>query len=77
MQNWRFATAYSYLDDLGSTAFVWEFLRRNADYRAAYRAIGSEDDAALVARRWGCAIDPDLCADRTLVTRLQMPSMMD
>jgi len=63
-ENWRLATAYSYLDVHGSRAFAWEFLRRNSDYRAAYRAIRSKDDASLVAQRWGCAADPDLRADR-------------
>jgi Family of unknown function (DUF6499) len=63
-ENWRLAAAYSYSDDLGSRALAWEFLRRNSKYRSAYRAIGSEDDAASVAQRWGCAADPDLRADR-------------
>jgi hypothetical protein len=70
-ENWRLATACSYLDGLGFTAFAWEFLRRNPAYRADYQSIRSEDEAALVARRWGCAINPDLRADRTLIAQLQ------
>jgi hypothetical protein len=66
-ENWRLAAAYSYLDNLGSRASAWEFLRRNSEYRTAYRAIGSKDDAASVAQRWGCAADPDLRADRVEV----------
>jgi hypothetical protein len=66
-KNWRLAAAYSYAADLGSRAFAWEFLRRNSEYRTAYRAIASKDDAALVAQRWGCMADPDLRADRVEV----------
>jgi hypothetical protein len=56
--HWQLAGAYTYLDDLGSAAFAWEFLRRNSDYRALYRSIASKSDAApemteLLAQRWG------------------------
>jgi Proteobacterial transcriptional regulator-like domain len=62
-ENWRMGAAYTYLDNLGSMAFAWEFLRRNSDYRADFKSITSEDDATLVIQRWGCATDPDLRAD--------------
>jgi Family of unknown function (DUF6499) len=56
--DWRAATTYTYLDDFGSMAFAWEFLRRNSTYRAAYFSIASGDDAASemserIAQRWG------------------------
>jgi hypothetical protein len=56
--NWRAADAYTYLNDLGSTAFAWEFLRRNAEYQRAYRSVIGEADANPVmseplAQRWG------------------------
>jgi hypothetical protein len=56
--DWQATTAYTYLDDLGSPAFAWEFLRRNSDYRAVYRSISNTDDAAPemsepLAQQWG------------------------
>jgi hypothetical protein len=62
-ENWRIAASYDYLDNLGSIAFGWEFLRRNPDYRADFKSIMSNEDATLVTQRWGCATDPDLRAD--------------
>jgi hypothetical protein len=59
-------------DSLAMKAFAWEFLRRNSEYRAAYRSIASEGDAASVAQRWGCAVDPDLRADRATLEKLQI-----
>jgi hypothetical protein len=50
-------------------AVAWEFLRRNSDYRAAYLSIAHERDAAAVASYWGCAVDPDLRADRVATHR--------
>jgi hypothetical protein len=69
-EHWRFDSVYRYLVDLGSLASGWEFLRRNADYIAAYRSIASGNDAVLVARRWGWAADPDLCADHPSIAWL-------
>jgi Proteobacterial transcriptional regulator-like domain len=74
-EQWRCDSAYRYLDSLGSIAFSWEFLRRNPDYRAAYRSIASGNDAVLVARRWGCAADPDLRADHPSVAWLFAPEL--
>jgi hypothetical protein len=56
--NWHAANAYTYLDVLGSTAFAWEFLRRNADYQATWRLIASDGDptpemSERLAQRWG------------------------
>jgi hypothetical protein len=63
-QDWRLPHAYSYVVD--PSAFSWEFLRRNPDYQADYRSITSEQEAALVANRWGCALDPILRSDHLL-----------
>jgi Family of unknown function (DUF6499) len=62
-EEWSLAETYSYLDNLGSKALAWEFVRRNSDYRAAYRFIVG-GFATLFAQRWGCVIDPDLRADQ-------------
>jgi Family of unknown function (DUF6499) len=56
--DWQAADSYTYLDDLASTAFVWEFLRRNSTYRAVYQSIVGNGDAApemseRVAQQWG------------------------
>jgi hypothetical protein len=75
--DWPSADAYTYLDALGSTAFAWEFLRRNSVYRAAYQLIASNGDAApetseQFAQQWGLHFmaDPDLRADRASVVWL-------
>jgi hypothetical protein len=75
--DWQAADAYTYLDFLGSTAFAWEFLRRNSDYQAAYRAIASAGDTTpetseQVAQQWGLHFmaDPDLRTDRAHVAWL-------
>lgn len=75
--NWQAAGTYSYLDDVGSTGFAWEFLRRNSDYQEDYQSIASQGDAAPempepLARRWGLrfAADPDLRADRAHIVWL-------
>jgi hypothetical protein len=75
--DWPSADAYTYLDFLGSTAFAWEFLRRNSVYRAAYQLIASNGDAApeapeQVAQQWGLHFmaDPDLRADRASIVWL-------
>ena len=60
-ENWRLPDAYSYVVE--PSAFAWEFLRRNPDYQADFQSITSEQDAASVSGRWGCAIDPNLRSD--------------
>lgn len=62
--------ADSYLESLAIKAFAWEFLRRNSEYQADYRSIASGGDAASVAQRWGCAVDPNLRADRATLEML-------
>jgi hypothetical protein len=71
---WKHADAYNYLDDLGSIAFAWEFLRRNAAYQAACQLIAGNIDAPpemseQVAQQWGLQFlaDPGLRADRARV----------
>jgi hypothetical protein len=77
MQNdWRLVETYSYLDGLDLTAFAWEFLRRNSDYRANYKSLASEGNEALLGRRWGCAANPNLSADQVSVVWLSAPSAM-
>jgi hypothetical protein len=68
-EDWRIGSTYSYLDGLDPVAIGWEFMRRNAEYRAAYRSIVS-GIAAPFARRWGCVVDPDLRADHARVAWL-------
>jgi hypothetical protein len=68
-EDWRTSSAYSYLDGLRPPAIAWEFMRRNPDYRAAYRFIVA-GLAALFAQRWGCVVDPDLRADHAPVAWL-------
>jgi hypothetical protein len=60
-QDWRVAEAYL-LDPTCFASCAWEFLRGNGAYRVAYQSITSTEDADLVARRWGRAANPDLCA---------------
>jgi len=74
---WRAADTYTYLDDLGSTSFAWEFLRRNPGYRAAYESIIGNSDVTpemseRIAQEWGLqfAVAPDLRADRAPVVWL-------
>jgi hypothetical protein len=75
MQNdWRLVETYSYLMNLGPAAIAWEFLRRNPDYRADYKSLASEGNAALLCRRWGCAANPNLSADQVSVVWLLAPS---
>ena len=68
-EKWHLADAYGYLDDLGSKAYAWEFLRRNSDYRVAYRFIAA-GVMALFAQHWSCVVDPDLRADSAPVAWL-------
>jgi hypothetical protein len=78
--NWHINDTYSYLDEfgaLGAPAFAWEHLRRNLDYRIAYRSLASKGDTTSemserVAQRWGLHFmtDPVLPADRAHVAWL-------
>jgi hypothetical protein len=55
--NWRSAAAYEYIDDLAPSELAWEFLRRNPDFRAAFREIEATPDAPDRVRalidKWG------------------------
>jgi hypothetical protein len=75
--DWLAADGYNHLDFLGSTAFAWEFLKRNPDYQVTYRSIASKGDTTLetseqVAQQWGLHFmaDPDLRTDRAHVAWL-------
>ncbi|MGH6957466.1 MAG: DNA -binding domain-containing protein [Caulobacteraceae bacterium] len=48
--DWRDASAYAYVSELSLAGLAWEFLRRNAAYRAAFDA---GPDTAAVTRDWG------------------------
>ena len=57
-EDWRSEAAYDYIDKLTPGDLAWEFLRRNPDYRNAYRdlvATGrlTEAIAQEFAERWG------------------------
>lgn len=54
-ENWRSRSAYEYATDMEPQGLAWEFLRRNADYRAAYEAAAGQTDplTASVAEHWG------------------------
>lgn len=56
-QDWRSPKAYDYLQDLSAPGLAWEFLRRNADYRADYAnpdiRAALDAGAAGSTRRWG------------------------
>lgn len=57
-ESWRSEAAYDYIDSLTPGDLAWEFLRRNPDYRNAYRdlvATGrlTEAIAQEFAEQWG------------------------
>ena len=57
-EDWRSEASYDYIDKLTPGDLAWEFLRRNPDYRNAYRdlvATGrlTEAIAQEFAERWG------------------------
>ena len=56
--NWRFESAYNYLDELNPSDLAWEFLRRNSLYREHYAKLvtnGQLDSATArqFAEHWG------------------------
>ena len=59
---WCAGAAYLYVLHIGAAALAWEYLRRNADYRASLQANTADHDSLLV--RWGLAgpEDPHLDA---------------
>ena len=53
-EDWRSPAAYEYAKTLESAGLAWEFLRRNPEYRADYRATAEDDDGADArAAVWG------------------------
>jgi len=54
-ENWRSRSAYEYATDMEPQSLAWEFLRRNADYRAAYEAAAGQADPVSdsAAEHWG------------------------
>ncbi|CAP44913.1 DUF2285 domain-containing protein [Bordetella petrii] len=62
---WQATAAYLYLLRLDAASLAWEYLRRNADYRACWRRYG-RTAAVSVTRPWGLALleDPQLDARR-------------
>jgi hypothetical protein len=52
-EDWRSPAAYEYAKRLESDGLAWEFLRRNPDYRADYRAAPDDDGADARAAVWG------------------------
>ncbi|MCW3835016.1 DUF2285 domain-containing protein [Sphingomonas canadensis] len=65
--DWRDAAGYGFLLEADRRIFAWEWLRRSAAYRRAWRRYGAEPEgrvALRVARRFGLAAleDPSLDA---------------
>ena len=53
-EDWRSPAAYESAKRLESAGLAWEFLRRNPEYRADYRAAAEDDDGADArAAVWG------------------------
>ncbi|WP_256886469.1 DUF6499 domain-containing protein [Ochrobactrum sp. BTU2] len=56
--DWRSNANYDFVDQLTTSELAWEFLRRNQDYRQAYRDLSARgqlhsDQARQVAEQWG------------------------
>lgn len=52
--DWRDGTAYRRLADIDRTGLMWEWLRRDPAYIAAYACAGAQENAdAAEAARWG------------------------
>jgi hypothetical protein len=55
--DWRSSSAYDFLDNLNWPSIAWEFLRRDAEYRADYAnprfRAALESGVAVDERRWG------------------------
>ena len=54
-EDWRSPAAYQYAANMEPASLAWEFLRRNPDYRNAYKAAPVQADGGTdgPARRWG------------------------
>ena len=53
--DWRSSAAYDYASTMDSAGLAWEFLRRNANYRAAFETASDQADFGTngPARHWG------------------------
>lgn len=56
--DWRSGADYDFVDQLTPSELAWEFLRRNEDYRQAYRDLSARgelhsEQARKVAEKWG------------------------
>lgn len=56
--DWREPTAYTHANSIPAAGFAWEYLRRDGDYRQAYRRLKGHFDKNAAARadfleRWG------------------------
>lgn len=54
-EDWRSPAAYQYAATMEPASLAWEFLRRNPDYRNAYKAAPAQADDGTegLGRRWG------------------------
>lgn len=55
---WRSAAAYEHLETLTASDLAWEWLRRNEDYRADFKALKADQDGPdqwlnRIRSRWG------------------------
>ena len=54
-EDWRSPAAYQYAATMEPASLAWEFLRRNPDYRNAYKSAPAQADDGTdgPSRRWG------------------------
>ena len=54
-EDWRSPAAYQYAATMEPASLAWEFVRRNPDYRNAYKAAPAQADDGIdgPGRRWG------------------------
>jgi len=76
-ENWRSEAAYDYIDTLSPGDLAWEFLRRNPDYRKAYRDLVAsgrlaEEVAQDFANQWGLRF-----RDRSRLLRSHPADLLD
>ncbi|WP_409049897.1 transcriptional regulator domain-containing protein [Agrobacterium vitis] len=69
--DWRSNANYDFVDQLTTSELAWEFLRRNQEYRQAYRDLSARgqlhsDTAREVAEKWGLCF---CCRSSTHSTR--------
>lgn len=57
-REWRTASTYAFMDEIGTDDFAWECLRRNKNYQKDFAAAAKsstidKDEAPEIRRRWG------------------------